>query len=94
MFPVAQNQLTKVNQKPPCRDQNGIPLVPIERVGGATIFTAMNHNISSTGAAWLLPDRGPLLQLEKEVMRGGVYDMSADRTRRKVFIPISSPIVC
>jgi len=60
----------------------GIPLVPIERVGGAIILAATDRNMSSTGAAWLLPDGGPLLRLEKEVVRGGVYDIIADRNRR------------
>lgn len=60
----------------------GIPLVPVERVGGAIILAATDRNMSSTGAAWLLPDGGPLLRLEKEVVRGGVYDIIADRNRR------------
>ncbi|KAF9646620.1 NAD(P)-binding protein [Thelephora ganbajun] len=60
----------------------GIPLVPIERVGGAIILAATDRNMSSTGAAWLLPDGGPLLRLEKEVVRGGVYDIIANRNRR------------
>jgi len=60
----------------------GIPLVPIERVGGAIILAATDRDMSSTGAAWLLPDGGPLLRLEKDVVRGGVYDVIADRNRR------------
>ena len=60
----------------------GIRLVPIERVAGAIILAATDPNMSSTGAAWLLPDNGPLLRLEKEVVRGGVYDIIAARTRQ------------
>lgn len=60
----------------------GLSLVPIERVGGAIIFAATDRNMSSTGAAWLLPDGGPILQLKKDVVRGGVYDIIADRNRR------------
>lgn len=60
----------------------GIPLVPIGRVGGAIIFAATDRNMSSTGAAWLLPDSGPLLRLGKDVVRGGVYDIIVDRNRR------------
>jgi hypothetical protein len=60
----------------------GIPLVPIERVGGAIILAATDRNMSSTGSVWLLPDGGPLLRLEKDVVRGGVYDIIVDRNRR------------
>jgi len=60
----------------------GIPLVPIQRVGGAIILAATDRNMSSTGAAWLLPDSGPLLRLEKDVVKGGVYDIIVDRNRR------------
>ena len=60
----------------------GIPLVPIERVGGAIILAATDRNMSSTGAAWLLPDGGPLLLLERDIVKGGVYDIIADRTVR------------
>ena len=60
----------------------GIPLLPVERVGGAIILAATDRNMSTTGAAWLLPDGGPLLRLGKDVVRGGVYDVIADRNRR------------
>ena len=60
----------------------GIPLVPIERVGGAIILAATDRDMSSTGAAWLLPDSGPLLRLEKEVITGGVYDVISNRIKR------------
>jgi len=60
----------------------GIPLVPIERVGGTIILAATDSNMSSTGAAWLIPDSGPLLRLNREVVKGGVYDIIADRNRR------------
>ena len=60
----------------------GISLVPIERVAGAIILAATDRKMSSTGAAWLLPDGGPLLLLQKDVVKGGVYDVIADRNRR------------
>lgn len=60
----------------------GIPLVPIERVGGTIILAATDRDMSSTGAAWLIPDGGPLLRLEKEVIKGGVYDVIKNRIRQ------------
>lgn len=60
----------------------GIPLVPIKRVGGAIILAATDRDMSSTGAAWLLPDGGPLFRLEKEVIRGGVYDVIVNRIKK------------
>lgn len=60
----------------------GIPRVPIERVGGAIILAATDRDMSTTGAAWLLPDGGPLLRLEKDVIKGGVYDTIANRVRK------------
>lgn len=62
----------------------GIPLTPIERVAGAIIFSSTDPDIASTGAVWLLPDDGPVLRLEKEIVRGGVYDVIAERNRRFV----------
>ena len=60
----------------------GIPLVPIERVGGAIILAATDRDMSSTGAAWLLPDGGPLLRLGRDVIKGGVYDVISNRLRQ------------
>ena len=60
----------------------GIPLLPIERVGGTIILAATDRDMSSTGAAWILPDSGPLLRLKKEIVRGGVYDIIVERTKR------------
>lgn len=59
----------------------GIPLVPIERVGGAIILAATDRDMLSNGAAWLLPDGGPLLRLDKEIVTGGVYDIISRRAR-------------
>lgn len=60
----------------------GIPLLPIERVAGTIVFSSTDPDIASTGAVWLLPDDGPLLRLEKEIIKGGVYDVIAERNRR------------
>lgn len=60
----------------------GIPMLPIERVAGTIIFSSTDPDIVSTGAVWLLPDGGPLLRLEKEIVKGGVYDVIAERNRQ------------
>ena len=60
----------------------GIPLTPIERVAGTIIFSSTDPDIASTGAVWLLPDGGSLFRLEKEIVKGGVYDIIAERNRR------------
>ncbi|KAF9645486.1 NAD(P)-binding protein [Thelephora ganbajun] len=60
----------------------GIPLLPIERVAGTIIFSSTDPDIASTGAVWLLPDDGLLLRLEKEIVKGGVYDVIAERNKR------------
>jgi hypothetical protein len=60
----------------------GIPMLPIERVAGTIIFSSTDPDIASTGAIWLLPDDGPLLRLEREIIKGGVYDIIAERNRR------------
>jgi len=60
----------------------GIPLTPIERVAGTIVFSSTDPDIASTGAVWLLPDGGTLLRLEKEIVKGGVYDIIAERNRR------------
>ena len=60
----------------------GIPMLPIERVAGTIIFSSTDPDIASTGAVWLLPDDGPLLRLEREIIKGGVYDIIAERNRR------------
>ena len=63
----------------------GIPLLPIERVAGTILFSSTDPNIASTGAVWLLPDDGPLLRLEKEIVKGGVYDVIAERNRQFIW---------
>ena len=60
----------------------GIPMLPVQRVAGTIIFSSTDPDITSTGAVWLLPDDGPLLRLEREVIKGGVYDIIAERNRR------------
>jgi len=60
----------------------GIPLTPVERVARAIFYAATDPDPATSGCTWLLPDDGPVLLLEKEEMRGGVYDMLNQRVRR------------
>lgn len=45
-------------------------------------MAATDRSMSSTGAAWLLLDGGPVLRLEKEVVKGGVYDVISRRLKQ------------
>ena len=70
----------------------GIPLTPIERVAGTIIFSSTDPDIASTGAVWLLPDGGTLLRLEKEIVKGGVYDIIAERNKRFIGYAQHTPL--
>jgi len=43
---------------------------------------ATDPDPATSGCPWLLPDDGPVLLLEKESMREGVYAMVNNRVRR------------
>ncbi|KAI0296844.1 hypothetical protein BC826DRAFT_187240 [Russula brevipes] len=60
----------------------GVPLTPIARVAGAMFRAATDPDPATSGCPWLLPDDGPVLLLEKESMREGVYAMVNNRVRR------------
>ncbi|KAH9955629.1 hypothetical protein BC827DRAFT_1261991 [Russula dissimulans] len=62
----------------------GIPMTPVERVARAVFRAATDPDPATSGCAWLLPDDGPVLLLEKEEMREGVYDTLNRRVRRIV----------
>ncbi|KAI0293436.1 hypothetical protein BC826DRAFT_383116 [Russula brevipes] len=60
----------------------GMPLTPVARVAGAIFRAASDPDPATSGCPWLLPDDGPVLLLEKESLREGVYAMLNDRARR------------
>jgi hypothetical protein len=59
-----------------------MPLTPVARVAGAIFRAASDPDPTTSGCPWLLPDDGPVLLLEKESLREGVYTMLNDRVRR------------
>ncbi|EIN12897.1 NAD(P)-binding protein [Punctularia strigosozonata HHB-11173 SS5] len=60
----------------------GIPMTPVERIANAIVYSATDPSPLTNGCPWLLPDDGPLLLLEQEVLREGVYDMLNKRVAR------------
>ena len=60
----------------------GIPLTPIPRIAGAIFRAATDPDLKTSGCPWVLPDDGPVIRVEKESLRAGVYQMLNDRVRR------------
>jgi hypothetical protein len=52
----------------------GIPKTTVERIAGAILYAATDKDMESNGSAWLLPDDGPVLQIERAEFKVGVYD--------------------
>jgi NAD(P)-dependent dehydrogenase (short-subunit alcohol dehydrogenase family) len=53
----------------------GIPKTPVERIACAIMYAATDTDMETSGAAWLLPDNGPVFLVEKEAFKMGVYKM-------------------
>jgi hypothetical protein len=67
----------------------GIPLTPIPRIAGAIFRAATDPDLKTSGCPWVLPDDGPVIRVEKEALRAGVYKMLSDRVRRvSRYVPI------
>jgi len=60
----------------------GIPLTPVPRIAGAIFRAATDPDLATSGCPWVLPDDGPVIRVEKEALRTGVYKMLSDRVRR------------
>jgi len=60
----------------------GIPLTPIPRIAGAVFRAATDPDMSTSGCPWVLPDDGPVVRVEKEALRAGVYELLNRRLRR------------
>ena len=60
----------------------GIPLTPVPRIAGAIFRAATDPDLATSGCPWMLMDDGPVIRVEKEALRTGVYDMLGDRIRR------------
>jgi len=57
----------------------GLPMVPVNRVAITTLYAAMHPDIKTTGSVFALIDDGPVLLLENEVIKGGVYGIVSGR---------------
>lgn len=60
----------------------GVPRAPVVRIAGAVFRAATDPDTATSGCPWVLPDDGPVLLLQKEVLREGVYEMLNNRVRR------------
>lgn len=77
----------------------GMPMTPVPRVAGAIFRAATDPDLSTSGCPWVLPDDGPVIRVEKEGLREGVYKMLDNRIRRAArYVTSCSPpfalIVC
>lgn len=59
----------------------GIPLTPVVRIAYAILNAATDPDMSTSGSAYMLLDDGPVLRLENEVMKSGVYDVMSKRVK-------------
>ncbi|KAH8806874.1 hypothetical protein DL96DRAFT_1536627 [Flagelloscypha sp. PMI_526] len=53
----------------------GLPMVPVTRVAGAIAYAATSTAPTDQGCTWLLPDDGPVIRLEQEQFKLGVYGL-------------------
>jgi hypothetical protein len=60
----------------------GIPMTPLPRIAGTVICAATDPDMSTNGAAWTLLDHGPVLRLEQEKLKEGVYGLMDARNKR------------
>ncbi len=72
----------------------GIPLTPVPRIAGAIFRAATDPDLATSGCPWVLPDDGPVIRVEKEALRLGVYDMLNKRLRRATgYVHFASALV-
>ena len=60
----------------------GLPLTPVPRIAGAVFRAATDLDAATSGCPWVLPDDGPVIRVDKEGLRAGVYGMLDARIRR------------
>jgi hypothetical protein len=60
----------------------GFPLTPVPRIAGAVFRAATDPDVATSGCPWVLPDDGPVIRVEKEALRAGVYEAIGRRMRR------------
>ena len=57
----------------------GIPKAPVKRIAGAILHAATDPDMETSGSVWLLTNDGPVLRVDKESFKLGVYKMIDDR---------------
>jgi len=62
----------------------GIPLTRVERIAEAIMYAATDIDMGTSGSAWLLLDNGPVVKVEKEGFKLGVYKILDDRANALV----------
>jgi len=67
----------------------GFPTTPVPRIAGAIFRAATDPDIATTGCPWVLLDDGPVIRVEKEVLRAGVYELLNRRLRRATGLAIT-----
>ena len=60
----------------------GLPMTPVNRIAITTLYAATHPDLETTGSVFTLIDDGPVLFLENEVLKGGVYDIVNGRAAR------------
>ncbi|EPQ57089.1 NAD P-binding protein [Gloeophyllum trabeum ATCC 11539] len=60
----------------------GVPLTPVTRVASTVFYAATNPDWAIHGSTLVLLDDGPVLRLEKENLREGVYGIMNKRAAR------------
>jgi hypothetical protein len=60
----------------------GLPLTPVPRIAGAVFRAATDPDMAASGCPWVLPDDGPVIRVEKEALRTGVYEAISQRMFR------------
>ncbi|TFY83368.1 hypothetical protein EWM64_g653 [Hericium alpestre] len=60
----------------------GVPLTPVSRVAGAVFCSATDPDPSTSGCPWLLLDERPVLRVNRDDLRLGLYDLLKDRIER------------
>jgi hypothetical protein len=60
----------------------GLPMVSVNRIAATTIYAATHPDLETTGSVFALMDDGPVLQLENEIIKGGIYDIVSSRAAR------------
>ena len=60
----------------------GLPMTPVNRIAIATLYAVTNPDLETSGSVFALIDDGPVLLLENEIIKGGVYDIVTARAMR------------